>query len=164
MPNHTQRQDRYGLPITTSSTLAAERFIEGIDLLLGQNFGPEEQFTQAIEAYAEFALAHSALAYMLNLRAQVVQAREQAQRAQAGTEERAASILAEAEAQPVSGDPPSADAQLQTARQIAGRAAEQCRQGRSRRRRDRGEESDAERARPAGAERLSPARRPGYAP
>ena len=45
MPDHTQRQDRYGLPLTTNSTLAAERFIEGIDLLLEQNFGPEEQFT-----------------------------------------------------------------------------------------------------------------------
>jgi hypothetical protein len=32
-------QDRYGLPLTTSSTLAAERFIEGIDLLREQNFG-----------------------------------------------------------------------------------------------------------------------------
>ena len=42
MPDHTQRQDRYGLPLTTNSTLAAEPFIEGIDLLLEQNFGPEE--------------------------------------------------------------------------------------------------------------------------
>jgi len=83
MPDHTQRQDRYGLPLTTNSTLAAERFIEGIDLLLEQNFGPEEQFTQAIEADAGFALAHGALAYMLHLRAQVAEARESAQQAQA---------------------------------------------------------------------------------
>src|SRR5215813_15543202 len=83
MPNHIQMQDRYGLPITTSSTLVAERFIEGIDLVLEQNFGPEEQFTQAIEADAGFALAHGALAYMLHLRAQVAEARESAQRAQA---------------------------------------------------------------------------------
>jgi tetratricopeptide (TPR) repeat protein len=83
MPDHTQRKDRYGLPITTSSTRAAERFIEGIDLLLEQNFGPEEQFTQAIAADAGFALAHGALAYMLNLRAQVAEARECAQQAQA---------------------------------------------------------------------------------
>src|SRR5919109_2640608 len=67
----------------TSPTLAAERFIEGIDLLLEQNFGPEDQFTQAIEADAGFALAHSALAYMLNLRAQVAEARKCAQQAQA---------------------------------------------------------------------------------
>lgn len=83
MQDQTQRQDRYGLPITTSSTLAAERFIEGLDLLLAQNYGPEEQFTQAIEADAGFALAYSALAYMLHLRAQVPEAREQAQQAQA---------------------------------------------------------------------------------
>jgi tetratricopeptide (TPR) repeat protein len=82
MQDHGQRQDRYELPITTSSTLAAERFVEGIDLLLEQNFGPEEKFTQAIEADTGFALAHSALAYMLNLRAQVAEARECAQQAQ----------------------------------------------------------------------------------
>ena len=82
MPDHSQMQDRYGLPLTTSSPMAAERFIEGLDLLLEQNFGPEEQFTQAIEADPGFALAHSALAYMLHLRAQVPEAREQAQQAQ----------------------------------------------------------------------------------
>ena len=82
MLDHTQRKDRYGLPLTTSSTLAAERFIEGIDLLLEQNFGPEDTFTQAIEADAGFALAHGALAYMLHLRAQVAEARESAQQAQ----------------------------------------------------------------------------------
>src|SRR5712691_9565372 len=81
MPDHTQRKDRYGLPLTTSSPVAAERFIEGLDLLLEQNFGPEEQFTQAIEADPECALAHSALAYMLHLRAQVPEARERAQQA-----------------------------------------------------------------------------------
>src|SRR5215471_11296331 len=82
MPTHAQMQDRYGLPLSTHSTLAAERFIEGIDLLLEQNFGPEERFTQAIEADVGFALAHSALAYMLNLRAQIAEARECAQQAQ----------------------------------------------------------------------------------
>ncbi len=48
MQDHTQRKDRYGLPLTTSSTLAAERFIEGIDLLLEQNFGPEDKPRQDI--------------------------------------------------------------------------------------------------------------------
>ena len=83
MPNPAQMQDRYGLPLTTSSTRAAERFIEGLDLLLEQNFGPEDQFTQAIEADPGFALAYSALAYMLHLRAQVPEARERVQQAQA---------------------------------------------------------------------------------
>jgi len=76
-------QDRYGLPLTTSSTRAAEGFIEGLDLLLEQNFGPEIQFTEAIEADPGFALAYSALAYMLHLRAQVTEARERVQQAQA---------------------------------------------------------------------------------
>jgi tetratricopeptide (TPR) repeat protein len=82
MPDHSQMQDRYGLPLTTSSHMAAERFVEGLDLLLEQNFGPEEQFTQAIEADPGFALAHSALAYMLHLRAQVTDAKACAQQAQ----------------------------------------------------------------------------------
>src|SRR5919204_1880068 len=83
MPNHSHMQDRYGLPLTTSSTLAAECFIEGLDLLLEQNFGPEAQFTEAIEADTGFALAYSALAYMLHLRAQVTEARERVQQAEA---------------------------------------------------------------------------------
>jgi tetratricopeptide (TPR) repeat protein len=82
MQDHTQRKDRYGLPLTTSSTRAAERFIEGLDLLLEQNFGPEDTFTQAIAADAGFALAHGVLAYMLHLRAQVAEARECVQQAQ----------------------------------------------------------------------------------
>ena len=73
-------QDRYGLPLTTRSTRAAERFIEGLDLLLEQNFGPEAQFIEAIEADTGFALAYSALAYMLHLRAQVPEARERVHR------------------------------------------------------------------------------------
>jgi tetratricopeptide (TPR) repeat protein len=83
MPHSSHMQDRYGLPLTTSSTRAAEHFIEGLDLLLEQNFGPEVQFTQAIEADPEFALAHSALAYMWHLRAQVAEARACVQQAQA---------------------------------------------------------------------------------
>src|SRR5438093_1034740 len=63
MPSSAQMQDRYGLPLTTSSARAAECFIEGLDLLLEQNFGPEEQFTQAIEADPEFALAQYAFAH-----------------------------------------------------------------------------------------------------
>ena len=82
MRDGTQIKDRYGLPITTGSTLAAERFVEGMDLLLEQNFGPEDKFTEAIEADEGFALAHSALAYMLNLCAQVAEAKESAKRAQ----------------------------------------------------------------------------------
>src|SRR5688572_19321979 len=82
MPHPSQIQDRYGLPLTTSSSRAAECFVAGLDLLLEQNFGPEEQFTQAIAADPGFALARSALAYMFHLRAQVAEARECVQQAQ----------------------------------------------------------------------------------
>ena len=64
MPHPSQMQDRYGLPLTTSSTRAVECFVEGLDLLLGQNFGPEEQFTQAIEADPGFALAQCSGVYV----------------------------------------------------------------------------------------------------
>jgi tetratricopeptide (TPR) repeat protein len=53
--------------------------------LLEQNFGPEARFIEAIEADPDFALAYSALAYMLHLRAQVTEARERVQQAQALT-------------------------------------------------------------------------------
>ena len=71
------------MPLTTISTRATEHFVEGLKLLLGQNFGPEEHFTQAIEADPGFALAQSALAYMVHLRAEVAEARECVQQAQA---------------------------------------------------------------------------------
>ena len=74
-------EDRYGLPMSTSSTTAAEHYLEGIDLLLSQNFGPEERFRQAIDADEGFALAHGALSVMLMLRAVVAEAKASAARA-----------------------------------------------------------------------------------
>lgn len=50
MPYHAPMQDRYGLPLTTSSTLAAERVREGMDLLLEQHCGPEDQCTRRHKA------------------------------------------------------------------------------------------------------------------
>lgn len=82
MPHPTAQQDRYGLPLSTSSARAAAEFIEGLDLLLGQNYGPEDHFLQAIDADPDFALAYSALAYMLHLRADVTDARMRVQQAQ----------------------------------------------------------------------------------
>ena len=61
-------KDRYGLPISTSSALAAEQYLDGLDLLLSQSFDPEEKFKGAIEAAEGFALAHGALAAMLMFR------------------------------------------------------------------------------------------------
>lgn len=83
--------DRYGLPISTGSTAAAEKWVEGVDLLLEQNFGPEERFQGAIADDEGFALAHAALAYTAMLRGNPREAREAAKTAQtlaAGTSRR----------------------------------------------------------------------------
>ena len=83
MPHPVAQKDRYDLPLSTTSPRATAEFIEGLDLLLGQNFGPEDHFLQAIDADSDFALAYSALAYMLHLRAEVTDARMRVQQAQA---------------------------------------------------------------------------------
>ena len=81
MRESTRINDRYGLPISTGSPLAAQRYVEGVDLLLSQNFGPEEKFREAVEADEGFALAHAALAAMLMLRVMVPEAKESVERA-----------------------------------------------------------------------------------
>ena len=75
-------KDRYDLPISTSSPQAAERFQEGMDRLLSQNFGPEEKLQRSIEADEGFAMAHAALAYNWMLRVQLAEAKESIKRAQ----------------------------------------------------------------------------------
>ncbi len=78
---HTIR-DRYGLPLTTASPTAAEHYIEGVDLLLEQGYGPEERFNQAIEADEGFALAHAALGLMQMFRGAASDGKASAARAQ----------------------------------------------------------------------------------
>ena len=100
--------DRYDLPISTSSWEAAERFQEGVDRLLSQNFGPEESLQQSIEADEGFALAHADLAYNWMLRIKPAEAKESIQRAQtlaAGVTKREAQHI-ECIAQFVAGDSP----------------------------------------------------------
>lgn len=89
--NVNMTKDRYGLPISTDSTAAAEGLVQGVDLLLEQNFGSEEQFQRAIEADEGFALAHAGLAYVHMAAGKVADARQAAQLAQslaAGTSRR----------------------------------------------------------------------------
>ena len=74
-------EDRYGLPMSTGSTAAAAHYAEGVDLLLSQNFGPEEAFRSATEADEGFALGHAALSIMLMMRAEVAQAKASVDRA-----------------------------------------------------------------------------------
>lgn len=75
-------RDRYGLAITTTSPKAAEHYVEGVDLLLEQCYGPEQQFQQAIEADEGFALAHAALSMMQMFRGAAADAKASVARAQ----------------------------------------------------------------------------------
>ena len=75
-------EDRYGLPLSTNSTTAAENMVEGVDLILEQSFGPDQRFQQAVEADEGFALAHAGLAYAYMAGARPSDARKSAQQAQ----------------------------------------------------------------------------------
>ena len=79
MVDATRIEDRYGLPLSTNSTAAAGNLMDGVDLLLEQNFGPDQRFQQAVDADEGFALAHAALTYAYMMAARVSDAREAAQ-------------------------------------------------------------------------------------
>ncbi|MCH7712806.1 MAG: tetratricopeptide repeat protein [Chloroflexi bacterium] len=81
MQNANKTTDRYGLPISTNSTAAAQGLVEGVDHLLEQNFGAEEKIQSAIDADEGFALAHAAMAYVFMTSARVGKARESAEKA-----------------------------------------------------------------------------------
>ncbi len=72
----TKTVDRYDLPITTSSPEAADHYIRGVDLVLAQQYGPEEELLAALEADEGFAVAHAALAMVQMMRGSAPQARE----------------------------------------------------------------------------------------
>ena len=74
--------DRFGLQLTTNVPAAAEHCVDGMDLLLENNYGPEERFQQALEADEGFALAHALTAYMSITRGQAADARQSAAQAQ----------------------------------------------------------------------------------
>jgi len=77
--------DRYGLPASTDSQIAHTHYLEGLDLALSQNYGAEDKFRLAIETDHGFALAHSALAFVLMVRVAVKEARESADTARSLT-------------------------------------------------------------------------------
>src|SRR5579871_5422361 len=54
----TPHQDRYGLPLSTSSADAAAAYREGVDLMFSAWTGAAEAFEQAIALDPDFALAH----------------------------------------------------------------------------------------------------------
>lgn len=57
-------EDRYGLPISTSSEAAADAYRQGVDLMLSAWPGAEQALDAAIAADGDFALAHAARARM----------------------------------------------------------------------------------------------------
>ncbi|MEE9247502.1 MAG: hypothetical protein V3U79_02245, partial [Dehalococcoidia bacterium] len=81
MPGKNHIKDRYGLPMSTGSVLAAERYVDGTDLLLSLVFGSEERYRKAIEADEGFALAHGALAFRLMYEGKMKEAKASANRA-----------------------------------------------------------------------------------
>src|SRR5580698_3055449 len=68
--------DRRSLPISTSSALAAERYREGVDLLLSAWPGAAEVLEAAIAADPDFALTHAARARLHAIRGEAAKARE----------------------------------------------------------------------------------------
>jgi tetratricopeptide (TPR) repeat protein len=54
--------DRYGLPLSTSSAVAAEQYGLGMDRLLAYERGAETAFAAALAADERFALAHAGMA------------------------------------------------------------------------------------------------------
>ena len=56
--------DRYGLPVSTDSALAAERYQAGVDLLLAYGRGAGEAFAAALAADEGLAVAHAGRAFV----------------------------------------------------------------------------------------------------
>jgi len=74
----TMLNDRYGLPVSTTSTEARDAYVAGVDCLLAANAGVERHFSRAIEADPSFALPQIGLARARFLKADVPAAREAA--------------------------------------------------------------------------------------
>jgi tetratricopeptide (TPR) repeat protein len=83
MTRASMLQDRYGLPLSTGSALAAERYVEGVDRLLSAAVDADVCLEQAIEADEGFALAHAALALRLQAQGKTPEATRHAERARA---------------------------------------------------------------------------------
>ena len=73
--------DRYELPVTTTSSLAAARFQEGMDALLSYGPGAEESFAAALQADDKLAVAHAGVALVALVQGNAPVARAAAERA-----------------------------------------------------------------------------------
>jgi tetratricopeptide (TPR) repeat protein len=75
--------DRYGLPITTSSRVAAERFQAGMDGVLSYGAGADERFAAALAADEGLAVAHVGVALLAAVRGDGAVAQAAMERARA---------------------------------------------------------------------------------
>ena len=75
--------DRYGLPVTTASPVAAARFQEGMDKLLSYGAGAEECFAAAVQADERLAVAHAGAALVAVVKGDAATARAAVGRARA---------------------------------------------------------------------------------
>ena len=73
--------DRYGLPVSTESTAAAERFQDGMDRLLSYRPGAAESFAAALQADDRLAVAHAGTALVAAVVGDAAAARAGAARA-----------------------------------------------------------------------------------
>ena len=73
--------DRYGLPLTTASPVAAARFQEGMDALLSYGPGAEESFAAALHSDDRLAVAHAGLALVAVVQGDAAGARAAVERA-----------------------------------------------------------------------------------
>jgi hypothetical protein len=76
-------EDRYGLSITTSSPVAAERFQDGMDRVLSYGAGADESFAAALRADDGLAVAHAGVAFVAVAEGNAAAARAALERARA---------------------------------------------------------------------------------
>lgn len=74
-------EDRYGLPVSTSSARARDAYVRGVDSILSATAGFERHLAEALEADPRFALAQAALARGLFAVQRVPEARAEIARA-----------------------------------------------------------------------------------
>src|SRR5262249_37792510 len=79
----SMHQDRYGLPLSTTSSAAAQNYRDGVDLMLSAWTGAAEAFEHAISADPDFALPLIARARIHTFYQQSEAARTQAAAARA---------------------------------------------------------------------------------
>jgi len=76
-------EDRFGLPLGTTSATAAAAYGEGVDRMLSASVGADACFAQAIAAGDGLALAHAGLARLEQMRGRGAEAPAAAERARA---------------------------------------------------------------------------------